>query len=162
MADAAIRALGVPGDLGWVVKAHGEQYAAEFGWDGGFEALVARIVADYAVDHDPEREAAWIAEVHGRRVGCVFCVRKDEQTAQLRILLVTADGRGRGLGRRLVDEAVGFARAAGYRRMVLWTNAPLVAARQIYLARGFQLVEEERHHSFGVDLVGQTYVLDIR
>lgn len=161
MADAAIRALGAPGDLGWVVKAHGEQYAAEFGWDGGFEALVARIVADYAADHDPEREAAWIAEVQGRRVGCVFCVRKGEQTAQLRILLVTADGRGRGLGRRLVDEAVGFARAAGYGRMVLWTNAPLVAARQIYLARGFQLVDEERHHSFGVDLVGQTYVLDL-
>lgn len=159
--DMAIRALGVPGDLGWVVQAHGEQYAAEFGWDISFEALVARIVADYAAAHDPEREAAWIAEVQGRRVGCVFCVGKDERTAQLRILLVTPDGRGRGLGRRLVDEAVGFARATGYQRMVLWTNAPLVAARQIYLARGFRLVEEECHHSFGVDLVGQTYVLDL-
>ena len=159
--DAAIRTLGLPGDLGWVVQAHGEQYAAEFGWDVSFEALVARIVADYAADHDPEREAAWIAEVRGSRVGCVFCVRKDEQTAQLRILLVTPDGRGRGLGRRLVDEAVGFTRSVGYQRLVLWTNGPLVAARKIYLARGFRLVEEERHHSFGVDLVGQTYVLDL-
>ena len=161
MSDAIVRALDVPGDLGWVVKAHGEQYAAEFGWDMTFEALVARIVADYTVDHDPEHEAAWIAEVHGKRVGCVFCVRKDEQTAQLRILLVTSDGRGHGLGRRLVDEAVGFARAAGYRRMVLWTNAPLAAARRIYLDRGFRLVDEERHHSFGVDLVGQNYHLDL-
>jgi GNAT superfamily N-acetyltransferase len=128
MGAATIRTLGAPGDLGWVVKAHGEQYAAEFGWDMTFEALVARIVADYTVDHDAGHEAAWIAEVNGKRVGCVFCVRKDEQTAQLRILLVTSDGRGYGLGGRLVDAAVDFACAAGYRQMVLWTNAPLVAA----------------------------------
>ncbi len=161
MGGATIRELGAPGDLGWVVKAHGEQYAGEFGWDISFEALVARIVADYAADRDPEREGAWIAEREGRRVGCVFCVRKDEQTAQLRILLVTSDGRGLGLGRRLVDQAVGFACSAGYRRMVLWTNEPLVAARRIYLARGFQLLDEERHHSFGADLVGQNYALDL-
>ena len=158
-----IRALGVPGDLGWVVMAHGEQYAAEFGWDASFEALVARIVADYAADHDPAREGAWIAEVDGRRVGCVFCVRSrdapDGETAQLRILLVTPDGRGLGLGRELVDRTVAFARAAGYRRLVLWTNAPLAAARRIYLERGFRLVDEEPHHSFGVDLVGQNYAL---
>jgi GNAT superfamily N-acetyltransferase len=154
-----IRDLGVPGDLGWVVMAHGEQYAAEFGWDASFEALVARIVADYAADHDPAREAAWIAERAGRRVGCVFCVRKDEETAQLRILLVTSEGRGLGLGRQLVDRTVAFARAAGYRRLVLWTNEPLAAARRIYLERGFRLVDEERHRSFGAELVGQNYVL---
>ena len=154
-----IRDLGVPGDLGWVVMAHGEQYAAEFGWDASFEALVARIVADYAADHDPAREAAWIAERAGRRVGCVFCVRKDEETAQLRILLVTPEGRGLGLGRQLVDRTVAFARAAGYRRLVLWTNEPLAAARRIYLERGFRLVDEERHRSFGAELVGQNYVL---
>jgi GNAT superfamily N-acetyltransferase len=157
--DLVIRELGLPGDLGWVVMAHGEQYAAEFGWDASFEALVARIVADYASDHQPGREAAWIAEHAGRRVGCVFCVRKDDETAQLRILLVTPEGRGSGLGQRLVDRAIEFARAAGYRRMVLWTNDPLAAARRIYLDRGFRLVDEERHHSFGVDLVGQNYAL---
>ena len=158
-----IRDLGVPGDLGWVVMAHGEQYAAEFGWDASFEALVARIVADYAADHDPAREAAWIAERAGRRVGCVFCVRSreatDDETAQLRILLVTPEGRGLGLGRELVDRTVAFARAAGYRRLGLWTNEPLAAARRIYLERGFRLVDEERHRSFGAELVGQNYVL---
>ena len=158
-----IRDLGVPGDLGWVVMAHGEQYAAEFGWDTSFEALVARIVADYAADHDPAREGAWIAERAGRRVGCVFCVRSrdasDDQTAQLRILLVTPEGRGLGLGRELVDRTIAFARAAGYRRLVLWTNEPLAAARRIYLERGFRLVDEERHRSFGAELVGQNYVL---
>jgi GNAT superfamily N-acetyltransferase len=154
-----IRDLGAPGDLGWVVMAHGEQYAAEFGWDATFEALVARIVADYAADHDPAREGAWIAERDGRRVGCVFCVRKDDETAQLRILLVTPEGRGMGLGRRLVDHTVAFARAAGYRRVALWTNDPLAAARRIYLERGFRLVDEERHRSFGAELVGQNYVL---
>ena len=154
-----IRDLGVPGDLGWVVMAHGEQYAAEFGWDASFEALVARIVADYAADHDPVREGAWIAERDGRRVGCVFCVRKDDETAQLRILLVTPEGRGLGLGRELVDRTIAFARAAGYRRLVLWTNEPLAAARRIYLERGFRLVDEERHRSFGAELVGQNYVL---
>jgi len=158
-----IRDLGAPGDLGWVVMAHGEQYAAEFGWDASFEALVARIVADYAADHDPAREAAWIAERAGRRVGCVFCVRSreatDDETAQLRILLVTPEGRGLGLGRELVDRTIAFARAAGYRRLVLWTNEPLAAARRIYLERGFRLVDEEPHHSFGVDLVGQNYAL---
>jgi GNAT superfamily N-acetyltransferase len=158
-----IRDLGAPGDLGWVVMAHGEQYAAEFGWDASFEALVARIVADYAADHDPAREAAWIAERAGRRVGCVFCVRSreatDDETAQLRILLVTPEGRGLGLGRELVDRTVAFARAAGYRRLVLWTNEPLAAARRIYLERGFRLVDEEHHRSFGAELVGQNYVL---
>jgi GNAT superfamily N-acetyltransferase len=157
-----IRPLGRPGDLGWVVMAHGEVYAAEFGLNGEFEALVARIVADYAADHDPRRETAWIAELDGERVGCVFVVAKDTGTAQLRILLVHPKARGCHLGQRLVAECVGFARQAGYRRMMLWTNDPLVAARHIYLAAGFGLVSEEPHHSFGVDLIGQVYELDLR
>ena len=152
-----IRPLGHPGDLGWVAMAHGEQYAAEFGWDTDFEALVARIVADFAAGADPRREAAWIAERDGERVGCVFCVAADESTAQLRILLVTPAARGEGLGARLTRECLDFARAAGYERMRLWTNHPLVAARRIYLAEGFRLVAEEPHTSFGVDLVGQVY-----
>lgn len=141
--------------------AHGEVYAQEFAWDTSFEALVARIVADYAAVHDSDREAAWIAEVDGERVGCVFCVAKDETTAQLRILLVHPDARGLGLGARLADQCIEFARRAGYERLVLWTNDPLVAARRVYLAAGFTLVDEEPHHSFGHDLVGQTYELDL-
>jgi GNAT superfamily N-acetyltransferase len=141
--------------------AHGEVYAGEFGWDTSFESLVARIVADYAESHDACREAALIAEVDGRRAGCVFCVAKDEEVAQLRILLVDPSARGLGLGQALVGRCVDFAREAGYRRMVLWTNDPLVAAARIYRAAGFQLVDEEPHHSFGVDLVGQTYELEL-
>lgn len=158
---ADIRLLGRPGDLGWVVLAHGEQYATEFGWDTSFEALVARIVADYATD-TADDEAAWIAELDGRRVGCVFCVRAGPSTAQLRILLVDPVARGHGVGARLVATCVRFARDAGYDRLVLWTNDPLVSARRLYLAAGFALVAEERHHSFGVDLVGQHYQLDLR
>ena len=160
-AEATIRPLGRPGDLGWVVLAHGELYAAEFGWNTEFEALVAKIVADYAAAPDPDREAAWIAEAGGQRAGCVFLVAKDAETAQLRILLVDPAARGQHLGRRLVAECIEFARRAGYRRMVLWTNEPLAAARHIYLAAGFSLVGEEPHHSFGVDLTGQYYELDL-
>jgi GNAT superfamily N-acetyltransferase len=161
--SATIRPLGRPGDLGWVVMAHGEVYAEEFGWDASFEALVARIVADYAADHDPAREAAWIAELEGRRVGCIFCVADPARhdTALLRILLVHPDGRGRDLGRRLVGTCLEFARDAGYRRMRLWTNHPLAAARRLYLERGFRLIAEEPHRSFGADLVGQTYELEL-
>ena len=159
--SVSIRRLGEPGDLGWVVMAHGEFYAAEFGWNTSFEALVARIVADYGNDHDDAREAAWIAELEGRRVGCVFCVAADERTAQLRILLVDPGARGHGLGAKLVDECLDFARHAGYKRMKLWTNDPLAAARHIYLSRGFTLVDEDPHHSFGADLTGQVYELDL-
>jgi GNAT superfamily N-acetyltransferase len=163
VADVQIRLLGKPGDLGWVVQAHGELYAAEFGWDCTFEALVARIVADFAAEHDPTRDRAWIADLDGRRVGCVFCVAGDEPgTAKLRILLVHPDARGHGVGRRLVDTCVAFAREAGYDRVRLWTNDVLAAARSIYLAVGFRLVTEAPHHSFGVDLVGQDYELDLR
>jgi len=144
--------------------AHGEVYASEFGWDTSFEALVARIVADYAAGHDPRREAAWIAELDGRRVGCVFCVADPDLqgTAKLRILLVHPDGRGHDLGRRLIGECLAFARRAGYARVRLWTNHPLAAARHLYLEHGFELIAEEPHHSFGVDLIGQTYELDLR
>jgi GNAT superfamily N-acetyltransferase len=157
-----IRRLGEPGDLGWVVQVHGELYAEQFRWDSSFEALVARIVADYAGKHDPEREAAWIAEVDGERAGCVFCVEgPDPDTAQLRILLVTPAARGLGLGTALVDECVRFAEQAGYRRITLWTNDVLVSARRIYQAAGFELVDSEPHHSFGQDLVGQNWVRGI-
>ncbi|UQU62158.1 GNAT family N-acetyltransferase [Couchioplanes caeruleus] len=159
----AVRPARSPGDLGWTVMAHGEVYAAEFGWNTDFEALVARIVADYATGHDPSREAAWIAEADGRRAGCVYLVAgPDAGTAQLRILLVTPDARGLGIGARLVEECLAFARAAGYRRVVLWTNDVLVSARRIYRAAGFALVGEEPHHSFGHDLVGQTWSLDLQ
>lgn len=158
----SIRRLGEPGDLGWVVMAHGETYAEQFGWDTDFEALVARIVADYAAARDPARNAAWIAEVDGERAGCVFCVAGDAETAKLRILLVDPAARGLGLGRRLVDECVRFARAAGYRRLSLWTNDVLTSARRIYQAAGFELVAEARHHSFGHDLTGQTWSLKLR
>jgi GNAT superfamily N-acetyltransferase len=157
-----IRPVGKPGDLGWMVQAHGEIYAAEYGWDVSFEALVARIVADFATGPDRARQRGWIAEVDGRRAGCVLCVPADKDSAQLRILLVDPVARGHGIGARLVDECVTFARQAGYARMRLWTNDPLVAARHIYLSRGFVLVEEAPHHSYGADLVGQVYELDLR
>jgi GNAT superfamily N-acetyltransferase len=126
---------------------------------GSSQALVAKIVADYAAQHDPEREHAWIAELDDRRVGCVFCVAADEKTAQLRILLVDPSARGHRLGGKLVDTCIAFARDAGYERMKLWTNHPLEAARHIYLSRGFALVSEELHESFGVQLRGQVYEL---
>jgi GNAT superfamily N-acetyltransferase len=141
--------------------ANGELYASEFGWDATYDALVAKIVADYAASHDDSREAAWIAELGRRRVGCVFCVAAGGETAQLRILLVDPVARGHGLGGRLVDGCLEFARQAGYERMKLWTNHPLAAARKIYLSRGFTLTEEEPHHSFGADLIGQVYELDL-
>ncbi len=149
-----------PGDLGWVIERNAAVYTAEFGWDGSYEALVARIVAEYANDHDPRRERCWIAESGGRRAGCVFCVRDDAPgTARLRLLLVDPAARGQGLGDRLVAECVAFARAAGYRELVLWTNDVLAAARRIYRRAGFDLVAEKPHHSFGHDLVGQDWRL---
>ncbi len=150
-----------PGDLGWVVQRNAEVYASEFGWDATYEALVAQIVADFARDLDEGRERAWIADVDGRRAGCVFCKQRDADTAQLRLLLVDPSARGLGLGGRLVDACIDFARTAGYGRMVLWTNDVLIAARRIYVAAGFELVEEEPHHSFGHDLVGQIWARDL-
>ena len=157
-----IRRLDQPGDLGWVLQAHGELYAAEYGWGMSYEALVAQIVADYGRDHDPECEAAWIAEQDGERMGSVFCVRgPDEGTAKLRLLLLQPSSRGQGLGARLVDTCMAFAREAGYKRMVLWTNDPLVAARHIYLARGFKLTSEEPHELFGSGLLSQNYEVEL-
>jgi DNA-binding MarR family transcriptional regulator/GNAT superfamily N-acetyltransferase len=150
-----------PGDYGWVISRHGALYAEEYGWDTGCEALIARIVGEYVENHDPAREAAWIAEVDGDPAGSVFCVRKDDTTAQLRVLLVEPSARGLGIGSRLVDQCLQFARRAGYRRIVLWTNDVLVSARRIYEAAGFTLVEEEPHHSFGQDLVGQHWARDL-
>lgn len=160
--DVTVRPADRPGDLGWVVMAHGEVYDQQFGWNTDFEALVAKIVADYALGHDASREAAWIAEAKGERVGCVFLVTDDDpDTAKLRILLVAPAARGLGIGTRLVEECLSFARRAGYRQVLLWTNDVLVSARRIYQAAGFVLTEEEPHHSFGHDLVGQTWALKL-
>jgi GNAT superfamily N-acetyltransferase len=160
--EVTIRELGRPGDLGWVVQAHGELYAKEYGWDATFEELVAGIVGEFATARDHARERAWIAERDGRRLGCVFCMKgEDERTARLRILLVDPAGRGHGIGTRLVDECLRFARAAGYERMTLWTNSVLTSARRIYQAAGFELVDEEEHHSFGKELVGQHWAVDL-
>lgn len=152
-----------PGDLGWIVQRHGELYAREYGWDAGFEALVARIVGEFAAGHDAERERVWIAELDGERAGSVMCVRDTgiPGAARLRLLLVEPDARGHGLGDRLVRECVGFAREQGYREMVLWTNSVLDAARRIYQRAGFTLAGEKPHHSYGVDLVGQDWRLEL-
>ena len=156
-----------PGDIGWVVERHGALYASEYRWDTRFEALVARIAADFVDRFDGAREACWIAERDGANVGCVFLVQaRDEAsgavvegTAQLRMLLVEPAGRGLGIGARLVDECERFARRQGYRRIVLWTNSVLVAARAIYQKAGYALVKSEPHQSFGHDLVGETWEL---
>jgi DNA-binding MarR family transcriptional regulator/GNAT superfamily N-acetyltransferase len=145
------------GDMGWVVQRNGAVYAEEFGWDSSYEALVARIVADYVDTRDPEAEAAWIAEVDGAPAGCVFCVRENATTARLRLMLVEPWARGLGIGARLVEEVLRFARQAGYTDITLWTNDVLVAARRIYQGAGFTLDNEYRHHSFGQDLVGQNW-----
>ncbi|MGH3647126.1 MAG: bifunctional helix-turn-helix transcriptional regulator/GNAT family N-acetyltransferase [Micromonosporaceae bacterium] len=141
------------GDYGWIVQRHGDLYAKEHGWDETFEALVARIVADYVDRRDPSGEAGWIADVSGERAGCVLCVREDETTARLRVLLVEPWARGRGVGGRLVDECLRFARTAGYRRMVLSTNGVLHAARRIYQHAGFHQVDGGT--ATGHDLVDQ-------
>jgi DNA-binding MarR family transcriptional regulator/GNAT superfamily N-acetyltransferase len=155
-ATVTLRALR-PGDLGWVVARHGAIYDAEYGWGFAFESLVAGIVADFGKRHDPRTEAAWIAEVDGAPAGCVFCVRQDDTTAKLRLLLVEPWARGRGVGGRLVDECLRFAKDAGYPRMTLWTNDILDAARHIYASRGFTCVSSEPHDSFGDGLIAETW-----
>ena len=157
MGEVTIRAMDRPGDLGWVLMAHGELYAREYDW--ATEAVTARIVADHAAHGRPGRDAGWIAELDGRRVGSVLCVREDERTARLRLLLVDPDARGHGAGAALVDTCVARARSAGCAELTLWTNDVLASARRIYEAAGFELVDAERHHSFGQDLVGQHWRL---
>ena len=151
-----------PGDMGWVVQREALLYTREYGWDGSFEALVAEIVATFLKTYDPAREACFIAELEGEPVGAIFLISSDEEgTAKIRLLHVEARARGLGIGRRLVAEAVRFAREHGYARVKLWTNDVLTAARKVYQDAGFRLVEEEPHHSFGKDLVGQIWELEL-
>jgi len=149
------------GDIGWITRRQGMLYAQDYGWDETYEALVAEILAAFVKSFDPKWERSWIAERDGEVVGSVFVVRKSPEVAKLRLLYVEPSARGLGIGARLVDECIAFARAKGYKTLTLWTNDILGSARRIYQAAGFKLIDEERHHSFGKDLVGQTWDLDL-
>ena len=146
-----------PGDMGWVTSANASLYAQEYGWDASYEALVARITAEFIENFDPRRERCWIAEMDGERVGSVVVVRKTDAIAKLRLLIIDPKARGLGLGKRLVDECLRFAREAGYKSMTLWTQANLLAARGIYARAGFKCTAAEPNHAFGVDLISETW-----
>lgn len=150
-----------PGDMGWVVQSHGAFYAGEYGFDASFEALVAEIAAKFLTSFDASRERCWIAELDGVPVGSVFLVKHSDDVAKLRLLLVEPAGRGQGLGKRLVGECVAFAKACGYRKITLWTQSILVAARGVYQNAGFRLVASEPHRSFGQSLIGETWELEL-
>lgn len=151
-----------PGDLGWIVHRQAILYADEYGWDGTYEALAAEIVAQFIKNYDSKRERCWIAERDGIRVGGVFMAKASDEVAKLRLLHVEAEARGLGIGKRLVEECIRFSRRAGYRKITLWTQSILNAARHIYQQAGFQVVREEQHHSFGKDLIGETWELDLK
>ena len=150
------------GDMGWITHRHGILYAQEYGWDDRFEALVAQIVSDFINNYKPERERCWVAEMNGEIVGSVFVVESSETVAKLRLLLVEPKARGLGLGNRLVQECIRYAKRAGYQKLMLWTNSVLVEARHIYKKSGFSLVKQEEHHSFGHDLIGETWELNLK
>ena len=151
-----------PGDMGWIVHRQAILYAEEYGWDGTYEALAAEIVAQFIKNYDPKCERCWIAEKDGERVGAVFVAKASDETAKLRLLHVEPEARGLGIGKRLVDECVRFARQAGYQKMALWTQSILHAARHLYKQAGFRIVREEQHRSFGRDLTAETWELDLR
>jgi DNA-binding MarR family transcriptional regulator/GNAT superfamily N-acetyltransferase len=159
--QAAVLRDPAPGDMGWVVQQHGEIYAREYGWNSEFEALVAGIASEFLLRFQPEWERGWIAELNGERVGAIFVVRKSPSVAQLRMLILAPGARGLGLGGKLVDECIAFARLKGYKKMVLWTNSCLAAARGIYAKRGFKLTHSEPHEGYGKQLVGETWEMKL-
>ena len=150
-----------PGDMGWVVQSHGALYAREYGFDASFEALVAEITAKFIASFDPSRERCWIAEIDGAQVGSVFLVRHSDDVAKIRLLIIDPAGRGQGLGKRLVAECIAFAKACGYRKITLWTQSILLAARKIYQDAGFVMVGSEANRSFGQDLISETWELEL-
>jgi DNA-binding MarR family transcriptional regulator/N-acetylglutamate synthase-like GNAT family acetyltransferase len=150
-----------PGDLGWAVQQHGLLYAEQYGWDETFEALAAEVAAKFLRDFDPKRERSWIAEKDGENVGCIFLVKQSDEVAKIRMLLVHPKARGLGIGKRLVEECIRFARQKGYKTITVWTNDILTTARHIYQLAGFKLMAEERHHSFGHQMVGETWELEL-
>ena len=150
-----------PGDIGWGISSQAKAYAEEYGWDISYEALVAEICAQFIKAYDPAREQCWIAEVDGEPMGSIFLVRASDEVAKIRLLLVEKQARGLGVGRTLVEQCIRFARETGYRSITLWTQSILVAARGIYQRAGFHCVSEEPHHSFGADLIGETWELEL-